>query len=140
VTGSGVPVEVGSTAPVLHRRIELVDMVAYAGATWDWHRMHYDPAFVAAKGLPAPVVDGQMFGAMLVEQLQDWLGPGASVRTLSFRFKSLVFAGDTVRCESEVVAVDDDEVSLSCRVVAVRPDGSERVAVAPAAATVRWRR
>jgi acyl dehydratase len=140
VTGSRVPVEVGSTAPVLRRRIELVDMVAYAGATWDWHRMHYDPGFVAQKRLPAPVVDGQVFGALLVEQLQDWLGPDAWVRALSFRFKSLVFAGETVRCESEVVAVDGDEVSLSCRVVAVGPDGSEHVAVAPAAATVRWRR
>ena len=24
----------------LERTIELADMVAYAGATWDWHRLH----------------------------------------------------------------------------------------------------
>ena len=27
----------------------LRSMIAYAGATWDWHRLHYDPAFVAAQ-------------------------------------------------------------------------------------------
>ena len=74
-------------------------MVAYAGATWDWHRLHYDPEFVAAARLPAPVVDGQVFGALLVELLQDWLGPRCFVHELHFRFKNLVFAGETVRCE-----------------------------------------
>ena len=50
-------------------------MVAYAGSTWDWHKLHYDTDYLAAKRVPAPVVDGQVFGALLAEQLLDWLGP-----------------------------------------------------------------
>lgn len=105
VTGS-LPA-VGGTLPPLERTIDLVSMVAYAGATWDWHRMHYDRDFVAAKGFDAPVVDGQVFGALMVEALQDGLGPRARVRTLDFRFRSMVHAEETVRVTA--TRVDDSD-------------------------------
>lgn len=129
--------EVGEAVPPLERRIGLADMVAYAGATWDWYRLHYDPGFVQAAGLPGPVVDGQVFGALLVEQIQDWLGPECFVHRLDFTFKALVFAEETVRCEGAVVEAHDDRLVLEQRVVVVGPDGeAARVAAAPARATV----
>lgn len=119
----------------LERTIELPDMVAYAGATWDWHRLHYDSAWLAERGLPAPVVDGQLFGALLAEMVLDWAGPGAELTTLSFRFKNLVFAGETVRCWGRVVGTEGDLVSLECGVEVVGEKA--RAAVAPASAEVR---
>jgi acyl dehydratase len=143
---SEVEVELGLTLPDLVRTITLPDMVAYAGATWDFHRMHYDPEFVAAKAFPAPVVDGQVFGALLAKQLQDYFGPHASLRSLHFRFKNLVFAGETVRCCAQVSEIapdpdgDGDLVSLDCSVEVLGADGEPvRTAVAPAAATVAAR-
>jgi acyl dehydratase len=129
--------KVGDAIPPLTRTITLTDMVAYAGATWDWHRVHYDPAFVQAKGLPAPIVDGQVFGALLVEQLQDWLGPSSFVTKLDFTFKDLVFAGETVRCEGSVTEVGADRLVVAQRVVVVGADETvSRVAVSRAGATV----
>jgi len=119
----------------LERTIELPDMVAYAGATWDWHRLHYDSAWLAERGLERPVVDGQLFGALLAEMVLDWAGPGAELTALSFRFKGFVFAGETVRCTGRVTSVEDGVTSLECRVDVVGDDA--RVAVAPAAAEVR---
>ena len=119
----------------LERTIELADMVAYAGATWDWHRLHYDSAWLAERGLERPVVDGQLFGALLAEMVLDWAGPGAELTALSFRFKGFVFAGEAVHCTGRVVSVEDGVTSLECRVDVVGVDA--RVAVAPAAATVR---
>ncbi len=81
--------EQGAEVPALVRTIELTDMVAYAGATWDWHRLHYDPAYLAEKQLAAPVVDGQVFGALLAEVLLDWLGPEAFLRSAGFPFQGL---------------------------------------------------
>lgn len=118
----------------LERTIELPDMVAYAGATWDWHRLHYDTAWLTARGLERPVVDGQLFGALLAEMVLDWAGEGATLSTLSFRFKNLVFAGETVRCTGAVVSEDGDRVSIDCRVEVVGDNA--RVAVAPASAEV----
>lgn len=127
-------VKVGTLMPPLTRTIELADMVAYAGATWDWHRLHYDPEYLAANGLTRPVVDGQMFGALLAEALQDWLGPAAFIRSLEFRFASLVFAGETVRCEGEATEVADDTITVTLRVVVAGEP--ERAAVRPASAVV----
>lgn len=130
-------IRVGDALPELERAITLVDMVAYAGATWDWYRSHYDPAFVAAAKLPAPIVDGQVFGALLVEQLQDWLGPQSFVHQLSFNFKNLVFADETVRCVGEVTSCEDSRVTVSLQVLVVGADGAvDRPAVSAASAVV----
>src|SRR5437660_8830593 len=93
---------VGQQIPALERKLDLVRMIAYAGATWDWARLHYDPAYVAERKLPAPVVDGQMLGGLLSEALLDWLGPRAFISKLSFRLRAMVFAGEMVLCLGEV--------------------------------------
>jgi acyl dehydratase len=95
----------GMRGPTIERRLDLVRMIAYAGATWDWARLHYDPAYVAERKLPAPVIDGQMLGALQAEMLLDWLGPRAFIRRLSFRLRAMVFAGETVRCDGEVTSL-----------------------------------
>jgi acyl dehydratase len=96
---------IGQQVPTLERTLDLVRMIAYAGATWDWARLHYDPAYVAERNLPAPIIDGQMLGALLSEMLLDWLGPHASIQKLDFRLRAMVFAGETVRCEGEVASL-----------------------------------
>ena len=96
-------VDVGLELPPLDREITLASMVAYAGATWDFHRYHYDLAYVQSMGQPAPFVDGQMLGALLAKQLMDWAGADAFLRRLSFRFRSLVYPGDRVTSRSTVV-------------------------------------
>lgn len=100
------------TIPVLERTITLTDMVAYAGATWDWHRLHYDPAFLATKGLERPVVDGQMLGALMAEALLDALGASAFITHLELRYRSMMFAEESVRIETTITG--DADGILSC--------------------------
>jgi acyl dehydratase len=119
---------------VFERRIETPDMIAYAGATWDWHKLHYDAAYLASRGLDRPVVDGQVFGAYLAIALRSWF-PGAAISALSFRFKNLVFAGETIRCVG-VATRAGSEIAVTMR-VEVAEDG--RIAVAPAAAALTRR-
>ena len=130
-------IAVGDVVAPLERTISLTDMVAYAGATWDWHKLHYDTAYVAEKGLPGPIVDGQVYGALLVEMLQDWLGPQSFVHQLDFTFRNLVFAGERLRCTGTVTEVGADRISVEMKVVVVAEDGSDgRAAAAPAKAVV----
>ncbi|GAA0467680.1 hypothetical protein Aca07nite_40540 [Actinoplanes capillaceus] len=118
---------------VREQRIELPDMIAYAGATWDWHKLHYDADYLRERGLDRPVVDGQVFGAHLAIALREWFGPDAVITALSFRFKSLVFAGETIRCVGTVVREEAGTVDVDLRVEVVE---GGRIAVAPASATL----
>lgn len=133
---TGLPA-VGDAVPTLEKTATAVDLIAYAGATWDWHRIHYDAEFVAAKQLPAPIVDGQVYGAWFVQQLQDWLGPVCFVESLAFSFRNLMFAGETLRCEGAVSAVEGDRVTVDLTGIIVGRDGAgDRVAAAPVTAVV----
>ncbi len=96
----------------IERSMDLPRLVAYGGATWDWHRIHYDAAYVASQNLPAPVVDGQMLGALLAEQVMDHFGPGARIRSMALRYRSMVFAGDTVRVTGKIQRVADEASGL----------------------------
>lgn len=126
----------GTRVPSLTRVIDQIAMVAYAGATWDWHRLHYDTEFARTLGFPGPVVDGQVFGALMAECLLDWLGPQAWIRKLSFRFKTPVTAGATVRCWGETRGADDEGISVSLRVDVIDGSGDLVATAAIGEATV----
>jgi acyl dehydratase len=99
--------------------------------------MHYDQYYTREKHLPAPVVDGQVFGALLTELLQDALGPRCFVRELAFTFRNLMFAGETVRCAGTVTEVSADGVRVELTATILSSQfGPERAAAAPASALV----
>ena len=120
----------GERLPDLERRIELADMVAYAAATWDWHRLHYDPAYARRAGMEGPVVDGQMLGALLAEQVLRAVGTEGRLTRLHYRNRAPVFAGDQVTCEATVVEATDaglviEQAVRVAGIVVVAPAGTE---------------
>jgi acyl dehydratase len=123
---SGPPV-VGEVLEPIRRVLRGVDLVVYAGATWDWHRLHHDQAYARDRGLPAPIVDGQMLGALLAEQVQDHLGTGARVNRMRFRFETMVHADEAVEVTGEVTDVeeqDDGRVAVTVTQQVTCPGGT----------------
>ena len=133
-------VKVGDQVPALTKHCTLTSMIAYAGATWDWHRLHYDQEYLASKGLKAPVVDGQVFGAYVVQAIQDWLGESAFISELDFKYAGLVFAEEYVQVSGEVIEASSTEVAISLKIDVVDANGLViRPAVTPITAKVVWR-
>ena len=133
-------IKVGDQVPALTKHCTLTSMIAYAGATWDWHRLHYDHDYLKSKGLSAPVVDGQVFGAYVVQAIQDWLGESAFISELDFRYAGLVFAEEHVQVSGEITAVSASEVSLSLKIDVIDANGAVlRPAVTPITGKVIWR-
>ena len=133
-------VKVGDQVPTITKHCTLTSMIAYAGATWDWHRLHYDHEYLESKGLAAPVVDGQVFGAYVVQAIQDWLGESAFISELDFRYAGLVFAEEHVQVSGEVTEVSGAGVTLSLKIDVVEASGAVlRPAVTPITAKVVWR-
>ena len=94
--------QAGTSLPAEEKTFEAADLVMYGAATWDWHRLHYASTFAAQMNLPAPVIDGQIYGALFAKQAVGWLGPRAFVSRMGFRMRAMAFAGDTLRTEGEV--------------------------------------
>lgn len=131
--------KVGDKIPALQKHCTITSMIAYAGATWDWHRLHYDMTYLKSKNLEMPVVDGQIFGAYAVQAIQDWLGEFAFISSLDLRYASLVFAEEYVQVSGEISEITKDEMVLSLEINVVKSDGELiRPAVAPITATVVW--
>ncbi|MCA6111570.1 MaoC/PaaZ C-terminal domain-containing protein [Bradyrhizobium cenepequi] len=114
-TKSVAMVQPGEPLPMLERTFTTVDLMAYGAATWDWHRVHYDVDFAWAMKLPNVIIDGQAFGALFARAVLDWAGPQAFIERLSFKMKSMAFAGQTLRVESEVTQIRDRTVVLAQR-------------------------
>lgn len=131
-------VVVGEALPALRMVISLTTLVAYAGATWDFHRYHYDGAVAASLGFPAPFMDGQMIGALLARQLMAWGGADAFVRKLSFRLREMVFADDTIVVTGNVKGkiVDKGRPCAVCTLSVTKADGT--VVVRDASAAVEF--
>ena len=129
-------VSVGEALPPLDFDVTLTSLVMYAGATWDFHRYHYDPAFVAELGMPAPFMDGQMVGSLMARQLMQWGGGDAFVRKLSYRQRGTVYAGDSIVFRGAVSgkAYENGRGLVACTLSVSKADGIE--IVRDAAATV----
>jgi acyl dehydratase len=106
-------------------------LTAYAGATWDWFQVHVDSDAAVAAGFAAPVVDGQMLGALLAAHAQDGLPAGARVVAMSFRNSAPVHRGETVRVAGEVVdrMVSGDAVRITVRQQVYAGDEPSRTVV-----------
>ena len=109
---------VGEELPTIDRDLDQARLVMYAGATWDWHRLHYDTEYVHERKLAAPLVDGQMLGALFAEQVHRHFEPRARIVGMKLRFRSMVFAGEKVEITGEIVSVE--EGPNSCRTVVCR--------------------
>ena len=129
-------VSAGESLPSLEKQIRLPDMMAYGAATWDFARIHYDAAHAQGQGLAAPVVDGQMLGAYLAQLVQDWAGPKAFLRSLSFQNRRMVFPGDVLTCAGSVAGIRHEHGTalVDCDLWIENQNG-ERV-IYPASATV----
>jgi acyl dehydratase len=118
-TMTAASLKAGDAMPAFEKAFTAADLMAYGAATWDWHRLHYDLDYARSVKLPNVVVDGQAFGAVFAGAVLGWLGPRAFIRKLSLKYRSMVFAGDTVRGEGEVSALraegDHDVVSIAQR-------------------------
>lgn len=129
-------VVVGEAIPPLDFAVTLTALVMYAGATWDFHRYHYDAAFVTELGMPAPFMDGQMLGALLARQVMQWGGPDAFVRKLSYRQRAMVYADDTIFIRGKVsgTAIEDGRSLVLCTLSVTGPD--ERMVARDATAAI----
>jgi hydroxyacyl-ACP dehydratase HTD2-like protein with hotdog domain len=107
------PVEHGQGAPHAGQRIgpvefrpTLLRLVMYAGAMWEFQRIHFDHEWALREGLEAPIVHGPLLGTYLSQVVRDWGGPGAQLRRLRWRNTNVAVVDRVVTVEGTVTGVE----------------------------------
>ena len=131
-------IHVGDELTPIVKEIGMARMMAYGAATWDFVRLHYDADYVREMGFDAPFLDGQMIGGFLTQLVQDWAGPDAFLRKLSFRNRVMVYPGDSLTCRGVVIDISTTEEGgmVECNLW-VDNQRNEKV-VAPSVALIRF--
>ena len=98
----------------LKHKFTLPNMILYAGSTWDWHKIHYDNEYLEQNLIPKPVVDGQLFGALIVKQIQNTFSESSRIKKMNFNYKNMVFQDEEIEIKSSTLRQweDDDKIFI----------------------------
>lgn len=116
-------------------------LVKFAGATGDFHPLHYDWGYAQSKGYATPMVHGQLSRAWMVMNLGSWIGDPSLIQKLSCRFVSSIFstgmksmleaAEDKVTCTASGCVTgfeeEDGQRYMLCDLWVKKPDGTDVV-------------
>lgn len=109
---------VGSEIPPLVKHPTTRQLVMWAGASGDYHEIHYDKDFAQNKGLPGVVVQGQLACSFLGQLMTDWIGEEGNLRKLSCSYKGMNFPGEPLVCRGKVNEkyIEDGEHYAVCNI------------------------
>jgi acyl dehydratase len=98
-------VTVGEVLPPLVRGpLSPMHLMRWSAATENWHRIHYDWRFATEHdGLPDVLINGSLKQHFLVQMMRKWLGYDGWLWWLTYRFKSMDQAWDTLTITGTVV-------------------------------------
>jgi hydroxyacyl-ACP dehydratase HTD2-like protein with hotdog domain len=107
------PVRAGDELPAVSRDPDAVDLFMFSGAAWLVHRIHYDLPFTTDHdGHPGLLVHGPLQGVYLEQTARRALGPGARLRTITYRHLAPAYLGDSLESGGTVTSVDGGRVEL----------------------------
>ena len=119
----------GSEIPPVVKQATTRQLVMWAGASGDYHEIHYDKDFAQSRGLPGVIIHGQLAGSFLGQLITDWMGEQGSLRKLTCSYRGMNFPGEVITCKGKVSKkyVEDGEHCVECSIWAENPQGEKTV-------------
>lgn len=104
-------------------------LVMYAGASGDYHEIHYNKEFALERGLPDIIVHGQLSCHFLGQLITDWIGDEGRLKKLSCSYRGMNFPGEDLICRGKVTRkyVEDGEHFIECNIWAENPKEEKTV-------------
>lgn len=105
-------IEVGVKLPELKFYGDPTFIISTALATRDFQDVHHDRDKAVAKGSKDIFVNILTDTGLVQRYITDWAGPSALIRSIGLRLGVPWYAYDTVAFSGEVIAVEDDLVTV----------------------------
>jgi acyl dehydratase len=128
-------VEVGAHIPNVVKNVDLLQLVRYAAATWNFYLLHLDREFARRKGFRDANIPAPFYGAFLATVMTGWAGDPGRLKKLNYAVKVMGFPGDTLIGKGTVVKKyrNGDENLVDCDIWVENQEG---VKVSPGSATI----
>ena len=109
-------VQQGTELPTLRKDPTTQQLVMYAGASGDYHQIHYDLGFATANGLPNVILHGALKNAFLGQLVTDWIGEEGCLKKLNARYSGMDVPGSPVYWKGAVTRkfVENGEYWVEC--------------------------
>lgn len=110
-------VDNGAQLPEQRRASDVLQSIQIAGATWNFHRIHWDDDYARSEQLPGAIVNSAQLMAWLEALIEDTYGPDVIWHRFTIRFRAPVLLGAEVVCGGVVTeaAASDGGDRLSVR-------------------------
>jgi len=120
---------IGSEITPLVKQPTTRQLVMWAGASGDYHPIHYDHDFAQSRGLPGVIVHGQLVASFLGQLITDWMGEQGSLRKLTCSYRGFNLPGDTLSCKGKISKkyIEDGEHYVVCSIWAENLKGEKTV-------------
>ena len=128
-------VDVGTEIPSLRNRVDLLQLIRYSAATWNFFLLHLEKEFAQKQGFKDANIHAPFYGAFLAKMMTQWIEDPGRLKKLGYRVTVMGFPGDTLVSKGKVIKKyqEGGESLVDCEIWVENQDGVE---VAPASATV----
>ena len=128
-------VELGAHIPNVVKKVDLLQLIRYAAATWNLYLLHLEKGFALRKGFRDANIPAPFYGAFLATMMSEWAGDPGRLKKLNYSVKVMGFPGDTLTGKGTVVKKYRDGVEnlVDCDIWVENQDG---VKVSPGSATI----
>jgi len=118
-------VEAGTEIPALVKYPTTMQLVKFAGASGDYHQIHYDKDFAQSVGLPGVIVHGWLTMSFLGQLVTDWMGEGATLLKLSGSYRGMNVPGEDIICQGKVTKkyIEDGQPCVRVEIWAEKTGG-----------------
>ncbi|NIS59595.1 MAG: hypothetical protein GTO13_02485 [Proteobacteria bacterium] len=128
-------VEVGTHIPNVIKKVDLLQLIRYSAATWNFYLLHLEREFAQKKGFRDASIHAPFYGAFLATMMTRWTGDPGGLRKLKYTVKVMGFPGDTLNGSGTVVRKyrNGGENLVDCDIWVENQDGAK---VGPGSATI----
>jgi len=106
-------VEIGLALPERTHKPDNVELMLYNAALWNGHRIHFDlPYATEVEGYAGLVIAGPEMGDWMAQVVDNWVEDAGEILQITYSNRQAAFIGETLIAGGEVIAIDDDLVSV----------------------------
>lgn len=95
--------EVGTQIPSLVNKVNLLQLIKYSAATWNFYLPHLEKEFAQKLGFKDANIHAPFYGAFLTTTITKWIGDPGRLKKLRYTVRVMGFPGDTLISNGTVV-------------------------------------